>query len=149
MSILTLIYISDATIQFSDEELHELLEKARRNNHTLGITGLMIYAGGKFFQVLEGDPEQVQNLMEKIEQDPRHNKIVVMSTDLGVKRHFGQWAMGFKKPDATTVAQHLDGYVDVFEGDQIRLNPMDIKSMQVNILIKAFQRIVDAKGVGV
>ena len=145
MSILKLIYISDATKEFSDEELQKLLEKARRKNRDLAITGMMIYAGGKFFQVLEGEPERVNRLLEKIEQDPRHNKIVVMSTELGEERNFGEWSMGFVRSDAQTVAKQLDGYLEIFDGNKLRVDEGEIKGLQVNILLKAFERIITAE----
>ena len=145
MSILKLIYISDATVDFSDEDLKKLLEKARTNNQRIGITGMMIYAGGKFFQVLEGEPEVVNNLLEKIEKDSRHNKIVVMSTDLGAGRYFADWSMGFVKSDARTVAEQLDGYLEIFDGDKLRVSKGATESLQVNILLKAFDRIISAE----
>ena len=145
MSILTLVYISDATQDFSQAELQSLLKVCRSNNEKIGITGMMVYAGGKFLQILEGEPEVINTLMEKLEKDQRHANIVVMNSDLLAHRHFDQWSMGFKVASAQSVANELAGYIDVYDGDKLEIKTQKIRSMNINILIKAFERIVSTK----
>ncbi|MES2308187.1 MAG: BLUF domain-containing protein [Verrucomicrobiota bacterium] len=43
MSFIQLVYVSAATKPFSLIELRELLSKARKNNTSVGVTGLLLY----------------------------------------------------------------------------------------------------------
>jgi len=42
-TVFQLLYISAATHQFTEQELTELLTKARENNESLGISGMLLY----------------------------------------------------------------------------------------------------------
>jgi len=108
MSLLIhLIYSSAATLPFQDEDLMELLAKSRTNNAQLEITGMLLYENGSFFQVLEGAPEAVDRLFERIIQDDRHTKAVIIIREPIAKRSFGEWTMGF----ARLGSQDLDAIV--------------------------------------
>jgi hypothetical protein len=59
------IYASAAGRAFDTEELAQLLKVARDNNAKLGLTGMLLYAEGSFFQVLEGPAQVVDALYAK------------------------------------------------------------------------------------
>jgi len=60
------------------EELAELLQGARDTNAELGLTGMLLYAEGSFFQVLEGQADVVDALYDKIERDKRHDQVTLV-----------------------------------------------------------------------
>jgi hypothetical protein len=91
------IYASAATRDFDTDELAELLRVARENNARLGLTGMLLYAEGSFFQVLEGEPEVLDSLYNRIENDPRHGQVTLVIREPISKRHFDDWTMGFYK----------------------------------------------------
>ena len=70
--VLQLGYASAATVEFSDDDLRELLAKSRSNNMAAGITGMLLYHEGSFLQVLEGPSEAVEHLYARIRRDKRH-----------------------------------------------------------------------------
>lgn len=107
--MITLIYTSIATNPMSDDELVQLLEKARVNNHTLSITGMLLYQGNKFMQVLEGPDKEVEVLYEKIKKDPRHHDVLTILKRPLSRREFPTWKMGFKKLDQVN-PQQMTGY---------------------------------------
>lgn len=145
MSFLSLVYISDATQDFTESELQDLLAVCRTKNQANDITGMMIYAGGKFLQILEGDPVVVHELVEKLEMDPRHTHLIVMASDLVDRRHFNEWSMGFKATSAERVARELPGFVRVYDGDKLELKNKNLRSMNINILLQTFIRIVQTE----
>lgn len=102
--LIHLIYSSAGTRPFQDEELVELLIRSRSKNARLGITGMLLYDNGSFFQILEGYPEAVDKLYQTIAQDERHTKAVVIIREPIPKRSFGEWTMGYSK----VTAQELD-----------------------------------------
>jgi hypothetical protein len=89
------IYASAATDAFAEYEIPQLLEKARAANEILGITGMLLYIEGSFFQVLEGEPEQVDEVYRSISQDSRHAQVTVIIREPIARRSFGAWTMGF------------------------------------------------------
>lgn len=94
------IYASTATQPFDEAQLAQLLHLARRRNAQLGLTGMLLYAEGSFFQVLEGSPEAVDGLYERIERDPRHGDVVCIVREPITHRSFDAWTMGFVNASA-------------------------------------------------
>lgn len=92
-----LVYISQATHDFSDEELADLLAVSRRNNAATAITGLLMYESRVFMQALEGPRARVEALFERIRRDPRHTDVQVICEDAIQARYFGPWRMAFQR----------------------------------------------------
>lgn len=90
-----LIYASTAVDRFGEPELVALLCRAREANARVGVTGMLLYVDGSFFQVLEGEPDAVERQFAKIAADPRHSGIVTIIKEPIAKRSFGEWTMGF------------------------------------------------------
>lgn len=106
MSLIHLIYVSTATHEFDTAELDGLLAQAATKNTTGALTGMLLYAGGCFMQVLEGEAADVDATFARIARDPRHSDIVVLERGPIEARSFPNWRMGFRRLDATTAAQH-------------------------------------------
>lgn len=88
------VYISRATRPFTRPELQFLANKASENNGRLEITGLLVYLGGTFLQILEGRPERVDRLLEFIWRDQRHDNFRVLHVTAIDGRTFGGWNVG-------------------------------------------------------
>ena len=112
-SLIHSIYASAATHPFSTDELEKLLEKARANNGRLGVTGMLVYVDGSFFQVLEGDGETVDALLEKIRGDKTHGTFTLIMREPIAKRAFGEWTMGFSRMTREDI-ENIDGLNDFF-----------------------------------
>ena len=54
-----IVYLSTATRLMSDVELMDVLRVSRENNARDKVTGLLLYQGGNFIQLLEGDADAV------------------------------------------------------------------------------------------
>ncbi|MHC4216779.1 MAG: diguanylate phosphodiesterase, partial [Planctomycetota bacterium] len=93
--LIQLIYGSAAKYSFSRSDLTNLLINARRNNVQLGVTGILLYSGGSFFQVLEGESETVDKLFAKIMGDERHKHVTVIIRESIAKRSFSDWTMAY------------------------------------------------------
>lgn len=76
------------------EEVRQIGEKSSQNNQKQNITGVLLFLGGIFFQILEGDEYVIDKLYEKILQDPRHVDIVCLKAEYEVNiRLFPNWSM--------------------------------------------------------
>ena len=104
-----LVYISAAEQEFSEKELQELLEKARINNESLDVTGMLLFHEGSFIQALEGDEDKVEDLYKKIGQDNRHSETRVLFRGEIEERDFDTWSMGFYRSHQTS-NENLKGF---------------------------------------
>lgn len=91
----TLSYISSSTKQMSRDDLSQILEGAIRNNELKDITGILFYSKGKFFQYLEGDSFEIEELEEVLRKDERHRGMVVLNRSKKYSRLFPDNMMAF------------------------------------------------------
>jgi hypothetical protein len=109
-----LIYASVATQDYSEGELDKILESAVRNNARLEVTGLLLYSNRRFLQVLEGNPNVLNELINRIKVDPRHEKVNILVRAPIKEREFPQWHMGFRRLTDSDVIAHPN-YAPFFE----------------------------------
>lgn len=77
-------------------DLRSILATARRNNRANNITGLLMFNGKRFLQVLEGPADAIGATFERISRDSRHRGQVLLARKAIERREFGDWSMGFK-----------------------------------------------------
>lgn len=94
--LVTLLYTSNASTAFDDDALDALLTSSRRANAEQGITGMLLYRGGRFVQVLEGERELVLALLDRIRADERHADVRVLIDEPLQRRLFADWSMGYQ-----------------------------------------------------
>jgi len=97
--LIHLIYASTATSPVEARDLAGMLVHARAKNARLGVTGMLLFSDGCFFQVLEGDEDVVLPLFETISADPRHASIVTIIREPIAERSFSDWSMAFPRLD--------------------------------------------------
>lgn len=89
-----LTYISKINAVLSQEEILEIGRISSFNNRKIDVTGVLISAGDYFFQILEGELAVVDQLLEKIDKDPRHCDITVLTSEYECEeRLFSDWNM--------------------------------------------------------
>jgi hypothetical protein len=99
MGLIHCIYASAAQPGFHESEIPALLEKARAANAAHGLTGMLLYVKGSFFQVLEGHAEDVDLAFDRISRDPRHTRVTLIIREPIACRRFGDWTMGYHTVD--------------------------------------------------
>jgi hypothetical protein len=105
----SITYVSSATHLFTGAQLRDLLEQARDRNSREGLTGLLLYKGGNFMQVLEGGRQAVENARMRIEADPRHRGMLILLQGEIPCRAFPEWSMAFRDLDSRDVRE-LPGF---------------------------------------
>ncbi|MEM9309886.1 MAG: BLUF domain-containing protein [Pseudomonadota bacterium] len=86
------LYISTAP-SLSREDVESILTTSERNNPARGVTGLLLYNGRNFLQLLEGEESELVSLMLRISHDPRHTGISMIDRKLVGERSCPDWAM--------------------------------------------------------
>jgi hypothetical protein len=112
-SLIHCIYTSAASQPLESADISSLLRQARENNQRLGLTGMLLYTEGSFFQVLEGDPNVVDGLYTKILADKRHVQVTKVVSEPIAKRAFDAWSMGFSAATRAELAS-IPGLNDFF-----------------------------------
>ena len=94
MKFRRLIYTSQATESFSKDNLLDLLLQSRAYNSVDDITGVLMHKKGFFLQVLEGESEAIEDLLNRLLLDTRHIKLKIVLDNFTENRMFSNWAMG-------------------------------------------------------
>ena len=93
-SIHHIVYCSHVTQNMDKEALEKIITAAKRHNPRFGITGLLVFGSGIFFQWLEGPRDNVTSLFKIITADPRHTDVVLLTKeDEFRERLFPNWDM--------------------------------------------------------
>lgn len=116
-------------------ELEALLEQCRAGNELLSVTGMLLYRDGAFFQVLEGDRQDVEALFRKIERDKRHRRVTKIIVESISERAFAQWTMGYSSISSKELAD-IPGLNDFFTRGESYL---DIGASRAKTLLDAFK----------
>ncbi len=69
-------YVSSVSNDVNLKEIKELLKSSANYNNQHDIRGVLLYAEGNFFQILEGDKQLVGEIYQHIQKDPRHKNII-------------------------------------------------------------------------
>jgi hypothetical protein len=88
-----IIYVSRATAYVDKTELYELTQVSGSNNKKAEVTGALVFCNGYFLQVLEGASAMLDTLLTKIERDPRHCDVQIISKQSRPRRLFQDWTM--------------------------------------------------------
>lgn len=89
----TIIYRSHLCHDVPVKALEGMVAEANVKNAQANVTGILLFNGTHFFQLLEGPDEHVRRIYEDISKDPRHYNLVELLCDHGPTRRFGKAGM--------------------------------------------------------
>ena len=130
-----LVYASAASEGFQLSDLEEILHVARTRNARDDITGMLLFEGQSFLQVLEGERSKIDDLLERIRADRRHARAVLLLREPIEQRSFADWTMGYTRV-ALGELQDATGVNDFFTG---RHSFSDLDSAKVKKLLELFR----------
>lgn len=93
-TLYTFVYCSRAAEGVDDTVVNRLVASAQRMNLTRGITGVLVFGSGVFFQWVEGPAAEVRKLIASLHGDPRHYDIVSLDqSEEKRERLYSNWQM--------------------------------------------------------
>src|ERR1700736_2381556 len=92
--LIHVIYVSSAAPDISEHDTVKFLNEARKANRKNDVSGMMLYIGGCFLQLLEGEAAKVDIVRGTIFQDKREMRMVLREPI--AEREFPEWTMGFE-----------------------------------------------------
>jgi len=116
--LIHLIYNSVASSPEAATEVHDILRVSRTNNALSQVTGMLLFAEGSFFQVLEGAPAAVDEAFARIAKDRRHARVTTIIREPIARRSFSEWTMGLASLTATDIERE-SGLNDLFQDGKV------------------------------
>ena len=131
------VYCSRAAAGVDDAAVAKIIEVSRRCNPAQGITGLLVFGSGIFFQWLEGPRDNVMQLMARITTDNRHEQVVYLAAGEEVReRMFPDWDMELVTGDdiRDVLTDALDNAKDPKNAEVLRLLLTQLDAGQLSTL---------------
>lgn len=122
MALKELIYTSLARQPGTTKDVKDILQSSERNNVATGVTGLLLFDGDRYIQILEGTPENVTGLFATIQADPRHLQIELLHSGGISSRAFQNWRMAYEELPAgllEDLAENMAVFAMDLEGGEI------------------------------
>lgn len=107
--LIRLAYVSVSLVDQSsiDSEMARILDQSYRHNTQIGVTGALLYAGGYFAQLLEGDDVGVETTFMRIQADARHRDVKVLMHEPCESPYLPDYPMGLAGIDLRTYPEIL------------------------------------------
>lgn len=113
-----IVYLSHADHFLSEQEINNLLTKARERNAKMEVTGMLLYKERSFMQYIEGSIEGLDHIYSIIKKDQLHTGIIEMLNEPILVRLFPDWSMAYQQGQFRSFsrpedyADHLDLKLD-------------------------------------
>ncbi len=124
-SLSHLVYTSLATNSMKREDLFKILEHCRVKNGERNVTGMLLYMGGSFFQVLEGPADLIEKLFNKISEDERHHKVMKLIFEPIAERSFSKWTMGYQNVTPSELVS-IAGLTNFLDQDESSFETVEV-----------------------
>ncbi len=93
MKLTSVTYTSLARLDLQASDLEDIHRTAREVNALEGITGLLVFNGTHFLQIIEGSEAAIDDLVERLRKDPRHTGFEIRDQRKIEARSFPDWSM--------------------------------------------------------
>ena len=127
-----IVYVSTVTQEMERKEIKDLLNNSKEWNNKNGITGLLLYSGGNFFQIIEGEKNMISELFQEIKSDKRHQDIIQIFGKEIHKKAYDGYDSDYVSEDSDIDPEQFQHYLN-----QIKVLDNNTQKAVENIL-KAF-----------
>ena len=131
MNLTSVTYTSLARLDLQASDLEDIHRTARDQNALDGITGLLVFNGTHFLQIIEGSESAIDELVTKLRRDPRHTGFEIRDQRKVDRRSFPDWAMELVRVEAgyfearETIADRLpDSVPDAIQARLFRMTEL-------------------------
>lgn len=125
------VYCSRATSGVDAAAVDRIIAASQRNNPRWGITGMLVFGSGIFFQWLEGPRASIERLMTLLRSDDRHEQIIMLSeVEEARERLFPEWDMELVEADhiREVLADALENADDPHDAHALGLLLADVEA---------------------
>ncbi|HYI43546.1 MAG TPA: BLUF domain-containing protein [Sphingomicrobium sp.] len=125
MELKALTYTSLASLDLRARDLEDIHRTAKELNALDGITGMLVFNGTRFLQVIEGSETAIDDLVERLRRDRRHSAFEVRDERAIEARSFPDWSMELVRVSASyfeareTISDRIPPTVDAGVRDHL------------------------------
>jgi hypothetical protein len=101
MELKALTYTSLASLDLRAADLEDIHRTAMELNALDGVTGMLVFNGTRFLQVIEGAEKAIDELLERLRRDRRHSAVEVRDERRIDTRGFPDWSMELVRVSAS------------------------------------------------
>lgn len=102
------LYVSTLAPESPLSTVSRIAARARIANPVAGITGLLVFDGRRFCQLIEGPRDAVLALTQKIRHDSRHTRMAILYQGPVAERRFHSFRLGYAAVDDEEVLARLE-----------------------------------------
>lgn len=131
LPLTSVTYVSRAASDLTDDGVFKIYKDALENNSFDGITGLLVYDGTSFVQIIEGTEQALLDLFQRLKRDARHGELIIVDEREIKERSFRDWSMKLLRIDRA----HMNG---VDSADQLMRPGVDpaIRAMLLAVIAR-------------
>lgn len=141
MPLRAIAYVSQARADLSAERLQAVVDDAARFNKMAGVTGVLLHDGGHFLQYIEGPPDGIASVYERILQAGSHVDIIELARGRLGQRQFPYWSMRALPVDEALLRRlssgDWSGFSRTLHGDGAVPTPLDLLDNVVQPVLHA------------
>ena len=93
MHLKSVTYTSLGRLDLTSRDVSDIHKTAMRLNALVGVTGLLIFNGSRFLQIIEGPQQAIDALIERLRRDDRHSAFELRDSRFVACRAFPDWSM--------------------------------------------------------
>ncbi|MEG3179525.1 BLUF domain-containing protein [Sphingomonas sp. LT1P40] len=96
-TLTTWMYVSRSclTVETAPAAVANILAESQAHNAANGITGVLLFTGARFAQLVEGSSGAINRLRAIISADERHDDLVTLSPPSSTGRRFEGWSLAY------------------------------------------------------
>lgn len=124
MDLLSLTYTSRAVDGLSAGDVDAIHQAALTYNPLDGVTGMLVFNGDSFLQMIEGAESAIDDLLGRLRRDKRHHSIEVRDRRSIEGRFFPNWTM--HRLDVSPVAEEGMAKVEAEVGKRLDADMLNV-----------------------
>ncbi len=108
----SLVYVSDTSKDLKKADIQKVFDFTTDWNINHDISGFLVYKGGNFIQLLEGNEKTIKSLFKRISKDNRHVNVTIILEENISQHSFDGYESGFFTSQNNELTRGLLNYID-------------------------------------
>ena len=101
----SIVYISEMSSPYGVDTIEKLAKKGEHERARYGLTGILFCYSDYFIEILEGMPDAVATIYDRIRRDSRHRQVTIVQDRLISERSYHHWSVRFVNKEKLTEAE--------------------------------------------
>jgi hypothetical protein len=116
------LYVSESAIRPDDvSEVEAIVRVSIKRNSQMQLTGVLLFSGARFAQYLEGPQAQLQDMINSITADERHNHVITILRSGTEVRRYGDWQLAYSGRSSYVDRSILQALMDTDSRDLLQV----------------------------